>query len=161
MFRAQISGYQGTGILIQDVSSGAAGVTIRDSAFSGFSNNTAGIHVDDSVPNAFQINIDAVTINPSGTATYGVRLEKGRGTITNLHVERATNGVYLDDGTHFLQNITGGGTVQHLVTLDSGFPGRARAFNLDINGGTGNTWNDDTGGTDYTGFKAFVAVGAD
>lgn len=161
LFRMAIDGYQGEGILISDVSGAAASLPIQYTTFGGFSNNTAAIHVDDTVPNAFQLIVDTVTVNPSGVATTGINCEKGRTSITNYHVENATHGIYLEDGTHYLQNITGGGTVVNLVSLDGSFPGRVRAFMLDANGGSGNTWNDLSGGTDYTGFKAFVSVGAD
>lgn len=163
LYHCDVSGYQGDyGWRISDVSGGAAGVSAFNTGFSGFSNTTAAIYVDSTVPNAFQLNLDAISINTSGVATNGLLLAKGRSTITNFHVESATHGMYLEDGTHFIQNATGSGSVVNLVTLDADFPGRARAYNLDPNGATGNTWNDLTAtNVDYTGFKSFVAFGAD
>jgi hypothetical protein len=162
LFHASIDGYQGEGILIEDVSSGSAGFEIANCTFGGFSGNNAAIHIESTVPNAFQMQVNQVTINSSGVATNGIHQENGRGHYQNVHIESATNGIHLEGGTALMENITGAGTVVNLVTLHASYNSRARAFMLDINGGSGNTWNDLTAtDIDYTGFKAFVAFGAD
>ena len=159
-----IDGYQSgaIGLYVADTSAGAAGWGIDHINFGGFSGNTAAIHIEDTVNGAFMFSASDVTINPSGIATYGIFQGEGRGNYTNIHIETCTHGLYFEGGTGLLNNITGNGTTVNLVTLDAGYASRMRAFMLEPNGATGNTWYDLTAtDLDYTGFKAFVAFGAD
>lgn len=159
-----IDGFQSTavGVYVADTSAGAAGWGINHCNFGGFSGNKAAIEVAATVPNAFQMQINQTTINSSGVATSGILFGNGRLHAQDLHIESATHGINMLDGTGLLMNITGSGSVVNLVTLDAGYASRMRAFMLDANGASGNTWNDLTAtNLDYTGFKAFVGFGAD
>ena len=159
-----IDGFQtdAVGVYVADASAGAAGWGIDHCNFGGFSGNKAAIEVAATVPNAFQMQINQITINSSGVATSGLLFGNGRLHADDLHIESATHGINMLGGTGLLLNITGSGSIVNLVTLDAGYASRMRAFMLDPNGASGNTWNDLTAtDIDYTGFKAFVAFGAD
>jgi hypothetical protein len=160
-----IDGYQSgaVGLYVADTGGESAGWRLDNCNFGGFSGCKAAIEVADTVPNVFQFVIEGrTTINSSGLADNGVLFGNGRLYASNLHIERCTHGINMMGGTGLLLNISGTGTLVNLVTLDAGYASRMRAFMLDPNGASGNTWNDLTAtNIDYTGFKAFVAYGAD
>lgn len=137
IFDSSIDGFQGVGLLIDDVSSGSAGFTIERSGFSGFSNVTSSIQVGSGVPNAFQLGLWQVSIGSSGLATNGILVENGHVNSTNLHFENCTNGVHFDSGGGGVFNgVTGASNVTNLFTLASGFSGSVEGNDIDKNSGT-------------------------
>ena len=147
--RVAISGYQGEGILIDDVSSGAARFLIDDCFFAGFSNNTAAIHVETTVPNSFLLQVTQTTIDPSGTATNGIHVENGRLYGRDLHIENCTNGIHMEGGNAILHNITGNGDTTSLITANASFNGSIEMTGIDANGST-RTFDDNVTSADIT-----------
>ena len=136
--------------MIEQGYGGAARFTIEDCGFGGFSLNTSAIHIESTVPNAFQLDVRNVTVNASGEATNGILCENGRLNVTNLHVERAINGIHMVGGNCIINGMTGSATVTNLVTTNASFLGTIEAHGLDNNGAT-NTLDDNVTSSDIVG----------
>jgi len=136
LYRVAVAGYQGEGILIEDVSGGAARIVIDDCWFTGFSGNNAAIHVESTVQNAMQIVVTNTTIDSSGLATNGIHQENGRGYYENVHVENATNGIHFEGGNGTVKNFTGNADTVNCITINASFNGNVDMYNIEPNGAT-------------------------